>query len=139
MTFDDIYAIDKMYFSRNHSGGMEECIRQYNIFPCKVVDLGAGEGRNSLYLAEQGFDVISIEPSQKGTNKIIQEARRRGLENIHIINHDFLNAINELSDIDFLVSLTCLEHMNYSELMQSIQEIKKNITFRCVCVYCCIH
>lgn len=125
MTFDNIYAIDNLYFSSKHSGGMEECIQQYNIFPCKVVDLGAGEGRNSLYLAEQGFDVISIEPSQKGTDKLEQEVERRGYNNIRIINQDFLDVTEELFDVGFLVSLTCLEHMDYSELLRSVQEIKR--------------
>jgi 2-polyprenyl-3-methyl-5-hydroxy-6-metoxy-1,4-benzoquinol methylase len=35
-----------------------------------VLDIGAGQGRNSLFLARQGFSVDAIDPSQVGVDRI---------------------------------------------------------------------
>jgi len=43
----------------------------------KVLCVGDGEGRNGVWLAEQGFEVTSIEPSSAGVRKIRQLADER--------------------------------------------------------------
>src|SRR5262245_32675815 len=35
-----------------------------------VLDLGCGEGRNALFLAERGFDVTAVDISAHGINKL---------------------------------------------------------------------
>ena len=35
------------------------------IKPCKVLDLGCGQGRNSLYLSLKGYDVTSWDHNEK--------------------------------------------------------------------------
>ncbi len=40
-------------------------VEQHHVAPCKTLDMGAGQGRNALYLALQGFDVtIRPQPSR---------------------------------------------------------------------------
>jgi 2-polyprenyl-3-methyl-5-hydroxy-6-metoxy-1,4-benzoquinol methylase len=39
-----------------------------------VLDIGAGQGRQALYLARQGFEVAVVEPSRAGINIISKEA-----------------------------------------------------------------
>lgn len=124
MNFDDFYSRDKFYFSEVHSGGMEECIKKYHVIPCKALDIGAGEGRNSLYLSSIGFDVIAVEPSFSGVQKIKETARKNNL-NINVINTDIISAIENLSDIGFAVSLTSLEHMEYNYMCRAIAKIKQ--------------
>lgn len=41
--------------------------------------LAAGEGRNAVYLAEQGFEVTAMDPSRKGLEKALALAERRGV------------------------------------------------------------
>lgn len=45
----------------------------------KILDLGCGEGRNALFLAEQGYDVTAVDISPSGIEKLQQIAQRRGL------------------------------------------------------------
>lgn len=47
---------------------------------CSVVDLGAGEGRNAVWLAEQGFRVTAIDFSEVGLEKTRAFAAERGVE-----------------------------------------------------------
>src|ERR1051325_5565980 len=44
-----------------------------------VLDLGCGEGRNALFLAERGFDVTAVDVSEHGVNKLRLLASQRGL------------------------------------------------------------
>lgn len=124
MNFDDFYSSKPKYFSEGHSGGLEECIRKYNVSPCRAIDLGAGEGRNSFFLAEQGFDVIAIEPSRVGADKIKEISSKKNL-NVNVINSDFLSCYEHLRDVGFLVALTSLEHMTYSDMLESVSIIKQ--------------
>lgn len=124
MNFDEFYSLPHTYFSQDHSGGMEECLKKYNVPPCTAIDIGAGEGRNSLYLASLGFNVYAIEPSEVGAKKILQRAKDCGVE-ISVLNIDILTASKTLSNIDFAVALTSLEHMDYDYLLEAVREIKR--------------
>lgn len=124
MNFDNFYSRKEHYFSRKQSGGMEEFIKKYSISPCQAVDLGAGEGRNSIYLASQGFEVIAIEPSLIGAAKIIQQCQDLNLY-INVQSIDFLSCTDNIDNIGFLVALTSLEHMEYNYMLKAIEKIKQ--------------
>lgn len=55
--------------------------RHVNALPAggAVVELGAGEGRNAIYLAEQGFDVTALDYAAEGLRKLEQLATKRGV------------------------------------------------------------
>jgi cyclopropane fatty-acyl-phospholipid synthase-like methyltransferase len=44
-----------------------------------VLDIGAGQGRNALYLARQGFSVVAIDPSRVGVDMIAKAATKEEL------------------------------------------------------------
>jgi tellurite methyltransferase len=46
----------------------------------RVLDLGCGEGRNALFLAECGFKVTAVDISETGIRKLNSLARKRQLE-----------------------------------------------------------
>ncbi len=47
--------------------------------PAKALDLGCGEGRNALFLAENGLDVTAVDISAGGIRKLNQLAAAKGL------------------------------------------------------------
>ena len=124
MNFDLFYASKTNYFTQSHSGGLANFLSEKNIEPCKAVDIGAGEGRNSLYLANLGYDVIAIEPSKIGAQKILDASEVYNLD-VSIINTDFLTASEGLYRIGLVIAITSLDHMEYSYLCKSIIKIKQ--------------
>ena len=124
MIFNDFYSKSSHYFSNNHSGGMQECLEKYKVAPCLAIDIGAGEGRNSLYLASQGFSVLAIEPSSVGAMKIKEQAKQHDLD-LKVLNSDFLSISKDYSGVGFVLALTSLEHMEYEYLCRTITEIKR--------------
>ncbi|MBK7405040.1 MAG: class I SAM-dependent methyltransferase [Phycisphaerales bacterium] len=45
----------------------------------RAIDIGAGEGRNALFLASLGLDVLAVDQSEVGMQKAQRLARERGL------------------------------------------------------------
>lgn len=47
---------------------------------CRVLDLGCGEGRDSVFFAAQGFEVVGVDVSGAGLRKAERLAREHGVE-----------------------------------------------------------
>jgi SAM-dependent methyltransferase len=48
--------------------------------PGRALDVGMGQGRNSIFLAQQGWDVTGIDPADEGVRLAKAEAARLGLK-----------------------------------------------------------
>jgi SAM-dependent methyltransferase len=65
-------------FSRKPNAFLVEMTRQRK--PGKALDIGMGQGRNSIFLAQQGWDVTGIDPADEGVRQAKAEADRLGLK-----------------------------------------------------------
>lgn len=66
-TWDERYAGTDLVWSATPNAFVEaECA---DLAPGRAVDLAAGEGRNSLWLARQGWQVTAVDFSQAGLDK----------------------------------------------------------------------
>lgn len=75
--WDDRYAATELVWSAEPNRTVAEQLRE---LPAgTALDLGAGEGRNALWLAEQGWTVTAVDFSPVGLRKAQQIARRRGV------------------------------------------------------------
>lgn len=55
----------------------------------KVLELGAGQGRDSLFFAREGFDVTVLDYSEAGLREIQQKAEQAGVsDRILTVSHD---------------------------------------------------
>ena len=72
----------------------------------EVLDLGCGEGRNALYLAECGFDVTAVDISDTGIRKLNALAKERDLD-IHSEVAD-MRRYRFAHPFDLIVSHGCL-------------------------------
>lgn len=55
----------------------------------KALDIAAGEGRNAVFLAQQGFDVDAVDISEEGLKKAQKLAREKGVKiNTSLIDLD---------------------------------------------------
>lgn len=74
---------DKVYAENEAPFGTEPDKEVLRILDYKtsgsILDMGAGEGRNALFLAEAGFDVFAEDISRVGIEKIRQNAKENGL------------------------------------------------------------
>jgi len=88
----------------------------------RVLDLGCGWGSLSLWVAERfpGAFVTSVSNSAPQRDYILEEARRRSIDNIEVITCD-MNDFSTDARFDRVVSVEMFEHMrNYGELFRRI-------------------
>ncbi len=76
--WDRRYDTEKYVYGRDPVQFLKEQIA--NLGKGKALCLAAGEGRNAVYLAEQGFEVVAVDISTKGLRKCQALAKARGVE-----------------------------------------------------------
>jgi cyclopropane fatty-acyl-phospholipid synthase-like methyltransferase len=69
-----------------------------------ALDIGAGEGRNALYLASRGLNVLAVDQSEVGMRKALLRARDRGL-NLHARAVDLRDFEAEPGSLDVVSSI----------------------------------
>ena len=80
----------------------------WTIPPGKALDVATGKGRNALFLAERGFQVVAIDISPIG----LEEARRRAQDNSLSIDwqqHDLENIRLPAAAYDLIVNINYLQ------------------------------
>src|SRR5438445_3611367 len=65
-------------FTRKPNAFLVEMTRQRK--PGRALDVGMGQGRNSIYLAQQGWDVTGFDPADEGVRQAREEAKRVGVK-----------------------------------------------------------
>lgn len=120
--YDNLYKHDKRIFADGKSSPLLDELLKY-VQGGSVYEIGAGEGRNGLYLASKGFDVEMNDLSDVGIKKIKKQAKERGL-NIKT-NTDDIRKIKELPESDIFISTFVFHHLTIKEGFQIISKIKK--------------
>jgi tellurite methyltransferase len=101
MTFsDENYFTDKYGMTRTHSEVLHAVTK---VAPGKTLDLGCGQGRNSLYLAAKGFDVTAWDKNPASINNLETVRQAEGLENLRSKEVD-LNTLSFDGEYDFILS-----------------------------------
>src|SRR6185312_2198551 len=62
------------------SSELQRILSQSTIRPCRALELGCGTGTNSVWLAQQGFEVTGIDLAPLAVEKAEQRARAAGVE-----------------------------------------------------------
>lgn len=93
-----------------------------------VMDLGAGQGRNSIPIAKMGYDVFSYEISPLGRNCIMQKANKAKVGNkITIIDKNLLDEIKNPEKADFAFMSHISQHFNADELAKVLKNVAQNL------------
>ncbi|HFU3842384.1 TPA: SAM-dependent methyltransferase TehB [Streptococcus suis] len=114
------YFAKKYDYTRTHS----EVLDALKIIePCKVLDLGCGHGRNSLYLAQQGFEVTAVDKDVPSIRTLLQVKEVEDLE-LQAGTYD-INLASLEQDYDWIISTVVfmfLERNRVSDIIHNIQE-----------------
>ena len=92
--------------------------KAYGDGPARALDLGAGDGRHTLYLAEQNFDVLAVDAAPSGVDLIRQKLARESLS-AELVVAD-LRSFEIPDEVDLLVS-SYLIHL----LPEPYEQVKK--------------
>ena len=92
--------------------------------PCSVLDLGAGDGRNALYLAQKGFTVQAIDLSEAGIAKLNRLAKEAGL----VIQTEVADASAYTIDAEYdaFVVVLLFQFLNEHDSLRLMDEMRKH-------------
>jgi tellurite methyltransferase len=111
-SYDKKYAGKEYYWGKTPSKMCDqvlEIIKPNANSHLKLIDLGCGEGRNSVYFARHYFDVLALDKSMPGLEKTRKYAEETNV-NVATIHSDILNF--ELEDVyDVIFSTGTLHYL----------------------------
>lgn len=99
-----------------------ELVETGKIKPCKVLDVGCGEGFYAIYLASKGFDVLGIDISEKAIKYAKENAKKAGV-NIRFKVMD-LRDLPELKEkFNFVLEWAILHGIAFEERQKHIGNV----------------
>jgi len=100
----------------------------------KLVDLGAGEGRDSVFFALQGFSVLAVDISQAGLEKAVKLARENDIT-IETMEAD-INDIVLPKMFEVVYSIGTLQYIRPENRERQFGNIKSNTEIGGINVMC---
>ncbi len=116
-SFNRVYGQldDPFYYGLKPSEELEQFLHETHPLTGEALDLGSGEGRNSLLLAHYGYHVHAVDSSSQGIHKLEQYAHSQGLDNIDGEIADVRNIRFTTNFYDAIVAVTILDHIAEEE------------------------
>lgn len=118
---DENYFTDKYGLTRTHS----EVVHAATIVkPGKTLDLGCGNGRNSLYLAANGYDVTAWDKNPMSIQNLQSIGEAEGLGNLQAAITD-LNTLSFDGEYDFILSTVVMMFLEANTIPRLIDNMQR--------------
>lgn len=114
-SFNDVYRAKVDYYGGGASPSLVRYLQMYNVPNYgPALDLGCGQGRNSLYLAQQGFSVLGVDSSDEAIKSLTESAEEKEL-NItgKVVNMTDFNI--EPNFYNLIVANTSIDHLSIED------------------------
>jgi SAM-dependent methyltransferase len=78
--WDKIYSDDSAFFGEDPSDFAQKCYSYFKKYGAKrILELGCGHGRDTIFFASNGFDVHAIDASKVAIENINQKLRQKNI------------------------------------------------------------
>lgn len=119
--YNKLYSESEKVFCGGEPESIVEDILNYR-HEGSVLELGAGQGRNALFLASRGFEVTAQDLSTIGTDSIAKQAAKHNL-GVKIERGD-VRMFNPQKNFDIVVSTYLLHHLSSEEASELIRRMQ---------------
>ncbi|MFQ6127208.1 MAG: methyltransferase domain-containing protein [Candidatus Heimdallarchaeota archaeon] len=123
--YDKLYASKEYYWGKKPSKMCDtviEIVRPNPNFRPRLLDLGCGEGRNAVYFAQHGFDVVGLDVSLPGLKKTERYAKEAGVQ-VKTIQAD-ITSYTLVDTYDVIFSTGVLQYLPPEVREQRFQNYK---------------
>lgn len=125
--FDNFYDSPELSFGSKPSPELKKIIGLLNSGG-KALDIGAGDGRNSLYLARNGFRVTAIDNSIIAMKKLNRFASHNGLKGkVLTICSDVRVVDYPHSEYDLAIAVTIFDHLPKEDIYPLFEKISNSL------------
>jgi len=123
-TFDDMYKNEELYYGLAPSPYLEMLIKREKFHHNEhALDVGCGDGRNSIFLAENGFQVTAIDNSKEAILKLQNFSKERRL-NIKAVVADVTKYKFKKDKFSLIVANTIIDHLEKEDGDRLIVNLK---------------
>lgn len=122
--FNQAYNSTEMYYGWETRTEFNDFVSQMNYSMATALDIGCGEGRYAIYLAERGFVVTAVDVTRVGLDKLCEIASEKKL-NIVCKFQDLREFDFRSNEYDIIVAATILDHLEQLTRQRVISGIKK--------------
>jgi len=103
--------IDWIFGSSSEIENLVDLAIDGRIAPGRAITLGCGIGRETIYLAKKGFDVIGVDFSQTAIKRARRKAQAEGVE-VRFIEDDITNLHQVSGTFDLLTDFGAINDIN---------------------------
>ncbi|TWU41317.1 tellurite resistance protein TehB [Novipirellula aureliae] len=136
--FFEPYDRDDIAYGEKPSGSLAAYLNQVK-GGGKALDLGAGAGRDSIALAIAGYQVLAVDLSARGLERIAQRAERAGvLKRVETLASDVRKIDLPPNTYDAIVATTVLDHIPLADSQALWKRMTEALTDRGV-LYVQVH
>ena len=124
-TWEDIFKKNGKVFTKTQKD-MPRLVKIFkkNGFK-RILDLGCGTGRHTIYFAKKGFDVYGFDSSKTGVNYTKRWLKKEKLK-ANVIVHDVTKRFPYPDDFfDAIISIKVIHHNKLEKVRKTIKEIKR--------------
>ena len=105
---------EAIWTHENPPKSLKRLVETGQIKPCKVLDIGCGEGFYSIYLASKGFDVLGIDISENAIKYAKENAEKAGVKiRFKVMDLKDLSELNE--KFDFVLEWAILHGISFEQ------------------------
>ena len=90
----------------------------------RILDLGSGGGRHTVYLANKGFDAYGLDSSPTGLVYTISVIGEKKLT-VHLTLHDMVALPYDDQYFDAVISIQVIHHNRLEDIRKTIKEITR--------------
>lgn len=91
----------------------------------KILDLGCGSGRHTVYFAKRGFDVYGIDIASEGIKITREWLKRENLKANLKVGNIYRGLPYENDSFDAIVSIQVIHHARIKTIRKTIKEMKR--------------
>lgn len=122
----EFYCKPEDYFPKKYNSNpvhSEVLEAMDTVKPCKALDLGCGQGRNALFLAQHGFDVTAVDQNELSLEILQSIVEQEDLEML-VGTYD-INSASIGQTYDFIVSTVVLMFLQADRITAIIQNMQE--------------
>lgn len=91
----------------------------------KILDLGCGTGRHTIFLAKKGFDVTATDISKNGLKVLNEKLRKIKMKNVKTKRHDMSSIPFQDNYFDAVICTGVLPHGKIKKIRKTIKEVHR--------------
>ena len=122
----EFYCRPEDYFPKKYNSNSvhsEVLEAMQTVKPCKALDLGCGQGRNALFLAQHGFDVTAVDQNELSLEMLQSIVEQEDLE-MPVGLYD-INSASIGQTYDFIVSTVVLMFLQADRIPAIIRNMQE--------------